>query len=533
MRRREVVFSIITGVLFGFFIVAGKRLDEVLSLDLLDGMFYVQWTFCAILCGVSIAFVWKRMGRRNRGHLSLPQKAEMILQKASGKWAVPILLLLWLPAWLSIFPGVFAYDAYDEWQQICSGQLTAHHPVVHVLFAGGLVEFFGSVFSNYNVGIAACTAIQMILLAMTLSYTIRFLEEQGISVVGRFFALLFYGLSPVVQLFAICTTKDTLYAAAMLLFMISIFRLCKEGEAFWAKRSRVVMFVLSSLGTMIMRNNGKYIVLIMFVVTFIVYKTMWKKMLPYCALVVGLYWVYVGPFYYVLGVQAGGVEEMLSVPLQQIARVYNYEENAFSEEELNYLYELVPQECWESYRSTVSDFVKRGFDEEVFRKDPAKFLRLWAKIGIEHPLTYVNSFLVNTVDFWYPFAVVDGYQDVYEKSSLFDYRVSEPGTEVVYIPWLHDAYESLSHDMDSQRLPGMFLLTSPGWYLAICVFVLMTVWKNRQYKDLMVLCPVILNFLTVLLGPIALVRYVLVLYMIVPIYPTLLRCYPERNEVVE
>jgi len=50
---------------------------------------------------------------------------------------------------------------------------------------------------------------------------------------------------------------------------------------------------------------------------------------------------------------------------------------------------------------------------------------------------------------------------------------------------------------------------------------------------LMVLCPVILNFLTVLLGPIALVRYVLVLYMIVPIYPTLLRCYPERNEVVE
>jgi len=82
-------------------------------------------------------------------------------------------------------------------------------------------------------------------------------------------------------------------------------------------------------------------------------------------------------------------------------------------------------------------------------------------------------------------------------------------------------------------LPGMFLLTSPGWYLAICVFVLMTVWKNRQYKDLMVLCPVILNFLTVLLGPIALVRYVLVLYMIVPIYPTLLRCYPERNEVVE
>lgn len=518
MKRREIVFSIIAGVLFGFCIVAGKQLDEIWSLDLLNKTFYFKWAFCAVFSGLAVCLVWKGVRKLGTIDISLPVKAESFFARMTGKWSVPILLLLWLPAWLSIFPGVFSYDAYDEWQQICTGELTSHHPVLHVLFAGGLVEFFGTAFSNYNMGIAISTAIQMVLLAMTFAYTIRFLDEQGVSVAGRTLALLFYGLSPIVQLFAICTTKDTLYAASMLLFVISLFRLCKNAEAFWRKRSHIAIFVLSALGTMIMRNNGKYIVIIMLVPILFICRTMWKKLLPYCAIIIGVYWLYVGPFYQVLGVTAGGVEEMLSVPLQQIARVYNYEEEAFSEEELEYLHKLVPQDCWESYRSTVSDFVKRGFDEEVFREEPMKFVRLWVKTGVSHPLTYINSFLVNTVDFWYPFAVVDGYQDVYGKSSLFDYRVSEPGTEVIYISWLHDAYERLSHEKDAQKLPGMFLLTSPGWYMAIYLMVLLTVWKDKRYKDIVVLCPILLNFLTVLLGPIALVRYVLVLYVAAPIY---------------
>ena len=53
--------------------------------------------------------------------------------------AMVIMLLLWIPTWLSVFPGVFSYDAYDEWQQVVTGNITAHHPVLHVLFLGGIV----------------------------------------------------------------------------------------------------------------------------------------------------------------------------------------------------------------------------------------------------------------------------------------------------------------------------------------------------------------------------------------------------------
>jgi len=162
---------------------------------------------------------------------------------------------------------------------------------------------------------------------------------------------------------------------------------------------------------------------------------------------------------------------------------------------------------------------------------------LWLKKGMEHPLTYVNSFLVGTVDFWYPFAVVDGYQEPYGKSSFFDYRVSEPGEEVVFLPFLHNYYERLSHRTEVQKIPGLFLLISPGWYLML--FLLMGIYTCRQgmWKRSLILLPILVNMATVLLGPIALVRYVLILYFVVPLYGVFVRkepfCVTEKVEAME
>lgn len=49
-------------------------------------------------------------------------------------------------------------------------------------------------------------------------------------------------------------------------------------------------------------------------------------------------------------------------------------------------------------------------------------------------MTYLNSFLINTVDFWYPNAVVDGYRFDYGRGSYFDHKVSEPGEETTLLP---------------------------------------------------------------------------------------------------
>lgn len=531
MKCRKILFAATAGIGAGFCFVAGKSLDVEYTLDLTEKSFYLKWLLLAALLGLMIHFLWEWCGVERKipksfwgrkNILKLREKLAYIDQKLSMPVTMIILFVLWIPSWLAVFPGVFSYDAYDEWMQICTGNITAHHPVIHVLFLGGIVEGVYQLTGSYNLGIALCTLIQMLVLAGTFSYTVQFMKESNTLPEVRLFAIVFYGCSPVIQLFAVCGTKDIFFSAAFLLFLISVWRICILPERFFHNKKWMLVFVGSSIFTMIMRNNGLYIVLVTLAVTVFVCRKELKKYLIMCMVVAGVYLLYTGPFYSLLHVSAGGIEEMLSVPLQQIARVYRYEQDAFTQEETTYLYEIVPRENWEAYRSTVSDFVKSGFREEVFREDPGAFFRLWLKKGADHPLTYINSFLIGSVDFWYPFSVMDGYQDVYGKSSYFDYKVSEPGEVQVLLPKLHEIYESISHDKEIQKLPGMFLLLSPGWYLLLYLLFFLYLWREKRYKTMIPLFSILINFGTVLLGPIALVRYVLILFFAFPVYSALM-----------
>ena len=117
---------------------------------------------------------------------------------------------------------------------------------------------------------------------------------------------------------------------------------------------------------------------------------------------------------------------------------------------------------------------------------------------------------------------MDGYQDVYGKSSYFYYKVSEPGEVQILLPKLHEIYESISHDKEIQKLPGMFLLLSPGWYLLLYLLFFLYLWREKRYKTMIPLFSILINFGTVLLGPIALVRYVLILFFAFPVYSALM-----------
>ena len=125
--------------------------------------------------------------------------------------------------------------------------------------------------------------------------------------------------------------------------------------------------------------------------------------------------------------------------------------------------------------------------------------------------------LINTVDFWYPNAVVDGYRDAYGRSCYFDYRVSEPGEEIVLLPRLHRYYEAISSDPEIQKLPFLFLVLSPGWYLMITMLLFADLWRRRLYTFLAPGMMFVLSLVTVLLGPVALVRYVLIFYYAFPV----------------
>lgn len=513
---RKALFCLLTGLLTGFCYAAGKPLDRYDSLDLTDKGFYGSWLLLTALSAVVLFFVW-----------SLFERAEKLSGERAQKRSVPVwgcalfLFLCWLPAFLSIYPGAFAYDALAEWQQLHTGQITSHHPVIHVVLLGGLVELGHTLTGDYNVGIAMYTLLQMAAFAFLLALSVRFMRECGIPWGLRLFAVLFYGFSPVMQLSAISATKDILFTGTELLFFLYVILFYCRRKAFFESRKRLAGFCACAFFTMILRNNGLYIVLVMLVIMAFSCIREWKRLsvrlLVVLAGILVPYLCYVGPFYHMLRVTPGGVEEMLSVPLQQMARVYRYDYESLDGQELELLYRFVPQENLKDYRATVSDFVKKGFNREYYMNNKASFFKLWLKLGTEHPLTYINSFLINTVDAWYPHAIIDGYRHADGRSSYFDYKVDQPGEERVLLPGLHDFYETLSLDAEAQKAPLAFLVLSPGWYFVLFLGVFFYLWYRRRYRLFVPCLLPVLHFATVLLGPMALVRYMLLFYAAFPV----------------
>lgn len=512
---RKIRYSCILGILIAFCYVGGKQLDILDSINFLDKTFYLKWLGFSvpatlIIYGIFSLFSYLETKKKEQREDKIP----MWLLFTGG---AVLLFICWLPTLLSLFPGAFSYDAYEEWQQVKNGVITSHHPVLHVLFLGGLVEGFYTLTGSYNVGIAIYSVIQMALLACALSYSVCFLREIKMPRIVQYGTLIFYGISPVIGLFSISATKDVLFTAAELLFFIFCIRILFNRDKFFEKKGWKAGFVVAALGTMILRNNGLYVAVIMLLIFAVICRKYWKKYLLLMVAVIVPYILYAGPVYQALDVTKGGVQEMLSVPIQQMARVYHSGAGEMALEDLETLYKYLPKENLEAYKSTVADPVKTGFNGEYFRDNKAEFVKLWAKLLVENPLTYVNSFLTNTVDFWYPNAVVDGYQDAYGRSSYFDYRVAEPGEEVVIFDSLHAVYEAISWDKEAQTKPLAFFMLSPGWYF-VCVLVTIAYFLySRRYQMVLVSLIFVLSFLTVLLGPMALVRYVLIFYFGIPL----------------
>lgn len=519
---RKKAFSAITGVIVSFMYVAGSQLDKYDTLNLLDKFFYLKWLAGSGISILLIYLLWSLADRFSAEKLSMHNTTDKASAKESSLFCAHffyagIMLLCWLPALLSIVPGVFSYDAYAEWEQVKTGVITSHHPVIHVLLVGGLLELFHRITGSYNVGICVYTLLQMFLTANALAWTITYIKRRGIGRTARLLTLLFYSLSPVFQLFSICTTKDVLFTACELLFLIFVLWMLGEQDLFFAENKVQAGFVLAVLGTMVLRNNGFYIALVMLAVLFFFCREYRKRYVMLATTALLLYGVYTGPLYALLSVTPGGVEEMLSVPIQQMARVYHYDRDSLDSGDLDLLYRILPRENLDNYKPTVADPVKCGFDREGFAGNRAEFFELWARWGAEHPLTYINSFLVSTVDFWYPGAVMDGYKDPYGRSSYFDYRVAEPGEEIVLLKGLHEYYESLSWDKEAQKKPLAFLVLSPGWYFLVFLIIFMYLWYRKKRKLLAALLIPLLTMATMLLGPMALVRYVLIFFYAFPL----------------
>lgn len=527
---------LIAGTLSLFFTGAmlfGVRLEMAGNVNFKDWSLWVSLPVLTCLFTILVRKFWDFLSgmterkARIAKHIAIPAPPAKS-EKHADAAVFLFLLLCWLPVLLAVYPGFFVYDAQDEWLQVASRTFDTHHPLVHVLLLGGIICAVHKVTDSYNLGIACYLVVQMFVVSGGFTYLLAYMRKRRVSGGVRIVSLLYFAFFPVIVMFTLCSAKDALFSIALLMLLLSLLDMGGSEADFFSSGRKMVFFVLCALSMMLFRNNGVYAFAVMAPILLFNHKKYLKKMSFLLLAAFLSYFLISGTLRVVLQAEHGENQEILTVPIQQLARTYKFNKEVFTPEDVAALHKVLPEEALSLYNPKLSDPVKVHFRNEAYAADRSAFLSLWVRIGLKKPLSYINAWLMNSYGFWYPDTVIDVYSGntvftfTYEDSSYFGYEVEEPGFRDSKIPWLDEIYRKLALEISQEKIPIYSMLYSPGGIFWCIALVFSYVLYRRKYHLVIPYLMVMLVWLTVILGPTYLPRYVLIFWYGLPLFAAML-----------
>ncbi len=508
------------GLCFSGAMWLGGQLDASGGVDFSDWQAYLSVLAAAAAASPLLGWVLYR--------LSLPGKQGRRPSGAEGRkrsflltWG--ILAVAYIPVLAASFPGFFTYDAEWTAYTVFTGHYSAHMPPLYVVLLGWTIRIVHRITHSYNAGIAGYLLVQLLTLSACFAYTIQVLRNIGVRRWICNLGTAFLALSPTVAMFVCCSTKEGYFAGGVLLLTASLLELAREGETFWNSRKKKAVLGAGALLVLFFRKEGVYALALFLFCFAIAYRRSWKR---WIRTVLGISLIYAVTIFGVtkaFGFEKGELREMFSVPIQQLARTYQEAKDSFSQQDLETLYSLIPEVILEQYNPRLADSVKINFMEDNFKAEPVKYISLWGRTGLAHPDVYINAFLMNTYGYWYPNTWPKGYEGVhtgdvvYGDSSYFAFSTENPGERRHFFPALEDFYRKISLELSWQKIPVLSMLFSIGFWHWAFLFSVLVLYVRGYKKQIFALIPTGLLYLTALLGPIALVRYVLYLFYGVPV----------------
>ena len=424
----------------------------------------------------------------------------------SAKKAFCGMLACYIPMLLITFPGSFAYDVPFQLKQVFTGEYSSHHPLLHTLLLGGCVRL-GHALGQINLGAALYTVIQMTALAACFAASCASIARQSGARAAKWSAV-FFALYPLHMMMAVNATKDVLFSG---LFVLTL-ALVREALVLERMDRKLELGIaLCGAGMLLLRNNALYAMAVWSVLLLILFR---KKALYTVLAALAAIALCLGANSAMkakTNAQEGDLCEMLSWPIQQLARARNLYGDRLSNEEKMAIDEIMPGECWRLYDPTISDPVKFEFDTEQFLSDPGKYAGVYLSVAEKCPQAYLDALLKLTYSFWYPYSEygVSGYYlqmgitDQYYEWCDFE-RISSQSL-------LPRVLASLSWRFGAQgamQIPVVGYAFNMGLIIWIMLyFVLREMYLGRWKSFGAALLPVLL-WGTFLLGPVMAGRYI-------------------------
>lgn len=376
-------------------------------------------------------------------------------------------------------------------------------------------------FHSLNVGFAFYSVVQMLLLsgcvAAGIYWIYRHCSKKWVSMI----AWAYYCAFPAHPVLAISATKDVLFSGLFLLAVIFFLDMPKHENKIGRSEQLYGIGLLAVL--MFFRNNAVYaLVFTLMGLLFLKKKKsdVNQKTLKYlgvfilCSILI--YMLISDALIRALKAESGSKREMLSVPLQQVARTYLIHEEEIAGEDKRAILEMIGGEYIGRYTPQLSDLIKDEMNEHVLFDNLSDYISLYIRLGVNFPKTYASAFLHNMMGYWFIGDVSHSriYGDKLERANSYlvtgmKYIEGIPVPEhTSLLPGPERIYEQITTYCIHQKYPAISWLFAPAFYIWIIIFAGGTLIIKKRVETYPLLLFLGGYFITLLLKPCCLMRYV-------------------------
>ncbi len=537
--KKDFVFLTILSAIISILVILGDELEYTGD---------VEWTLPTLiktlLLGISV-FPMVSLIKNGITKISLSIKPLKIKNKTVLFLIIfSVVFFFDFLVWLAMYPGLYGYDAgYEILEIIGNIQMTSHFSILYTIILGNLVKFGMIWFGDYHIGFAIYSFLQMLFLSYVASKICYYVYIKSSKKWLLVTSIILFSLFPPFTILNVSACQDPLFSGLFCLVLLNFVNIAEDNR-FLENKKNVALLPIEILLLCLLRNNGFYAMLVP--VAYIVFKIIKDKTYIKLMLIVVIpliiYKIIVGPVYKMLDIKkANSLSEMLSIPSQQLARVYAYNRDAFNEsdiEELNKFYDMNNFKYY-TVRQSVADPIKSSFHVDYLENNFSDYLRLWVRIGFRDKKDYIEAFLFNSIGFWYPNKIYydERMYQPYLEYEMLDAKKWNKDYIVINRQSKFRAYDNILNEIINNNawveIPFVPMLFEMGSYFILFVFLLLYTIINKKLNLVLPISLIFGLYATLLLAPLALFRYALPVFMSSPIMIYMIILQENTEKVLE
>lgn len=546
--RKNGLFALL-GFLFVFFQKAEWDLAQkgniVWNAEYLFQILLISLT-AGVLLGCAAGFLVQRISQWIK---EKEKKTDEKKPSLAEKWVLPkrafaivflLIVLCWIPCYLAYYPGICSYDTDVQTGQIESHSYNDHHPIAHTLLVEAAMNAGKAVFGDSNTGMGIYAFLQILFLAGIFTYGSFLLNRLRTAPILQILVLLYEMLYPFHWYMSVSVTKDTVFSGFFLLQMLSLYIILGQGRDSFRPDGQDALFFASTVGMIVFRNNGKYAMIVFLCLCLLglwrdkAHRKLQGRILANAFLAFAAGNICLSLLFSAVGAGQGDRREMLSMPIQQLARCMIYhggvdklpeDDDTMSEEDKALIRDFLLDESYLEYRPDIADPVKRHTNTYVARYRSRDFIRTYLHLLAEYPGDYVNAVLAVNAGYLAPGDVSHAFINVNGVDKGLGYVQTRWVEEILNSrgiykasKWesLHGALESWADRNGYLDLPVLKYLFVPGTYLWLYLLLATVLLTQKRYRMLLPLSLTAGYYITLFLGPTVQLRYLYPVMIMLP-----------------